>query len=120
MCPGIGLDSCYAGVRFLRDVIGAGVLVDPFCGRGTTLAMANALGMAALGVEISRRRCSQAARLHVGNKLQLISKAILKIGARPEHKVDRGFDRYVEGGLGGDKAEDEDSSDEDDAVLDDA
>ncbi|CAM9207848.1 unnamed protein product, partial [Ectocarpus fasciculatus] len=62
---GIGLDSCYAGVRFLRDVIGAGVLVDPFCGRGTTLAMANALGMAALGVEISRRRCSQAARLHV-------------------------------------------------------
>jgi len=37
------------GVRFLREVAGQTKLVDPFCGLGTTLAVANALGMDAIG-----------------------------------------------------------------------
>jgi tRNA G10 N-methylase Trm11 len=38
---------------------------DPFCGVGTVLAVANALGLDALGVEKSRKRCEQARALTV-------------------------------------------------------
>ena len=41
---GIGIDSCFMGAAFLRHVAHATVVVDPFCGIGTVLAMANALG----------------------------------------------------------------------------
>ena len=41
------------------------VVIDPFCGQGTVLAVANELGMDALGVELSRKRCRQALKLRV-------------------------------------------------------
>mmetsp|Transcript_32143 Transcript_32143/g.46341 ORF Transcript_32143/g.46341 Transcript_32143/m.46341 type:complete len:189 (+) Transcript_32143:316-882(+) len=56
---GIGLDCCYVGVQFLRDVAKASCVLDPFCGKGTVPAMANELGMSAVGVEISAKRCRQ-------------------------------------------------------------
>jgi tRNA G10 N-methylase Trm11 len=34
--------------------------VDPFCGWGTVLAVANALGMDAVGVDLSARMCRRA------------------------------------------------------------
>jgi tRNA G10 N-methylase Trm11 len=37
--------------------------VDPFCGRGTILAVANHCGLDAVGVEISRKRARKARRL---------------------------------------------------------
>jgi len=52
-------------VRFARDVAGAKVILDPFCGVGTVLAVANALGLEALGVEKNRKRAEQARALHV-------------------------------------------------------
>jgi tRNA G10 N-methylase Trm11 len=39
--------------------------LDPFCGVGTVLAVANALGLDALGVERSTKRCEQARQLTV-------------------------------------------------------
>jgi hypothetical protein len=60
---GIGIDCCYAGVIFLRDIARAKTIIDPFCGQGTVLAMANALGVGAKGVEISNKRCRKAMRL---------------------------------------------------------
>eukprot|EP01031_Cornospumella_fuschlensis_P029516 gene29516-35624_t len=57
---GIGLDCCYAGVAFLRDIGRAKRIIDPFVGVGTVLAMANALGLSALGVELSAKRCRKA------------------------------------------------------------
>lgn len=39
---------------------GARVVVDPFCGQGTALAAANAAGLDAIGVELSRRRAAKA------------------------------------------------------------
>jgi tRNA G10 N-methylase Trm11 len=41
------------------------VVVDPFCGVGTVLAVANALGLEALGVEKARKRAEQARALRV-------------------------------------------------------
>jgi tRNA G10 N-methylase Trm11 len=39
--------------------------VDPFCGFGTVLAVANALGLDAVGVAIAARMCRQARELKV-------------------------------------------------------
>jgi tRNA G10 N-methylase Trm11 len=40
-------------------------VVDPFCGLGSALAVANALGMDAIGVELSRKRAEKARELKV-------------------------------------------------------
>lgn len=40
--------------------MGARVVVDPFCGQGSMLAAANARGLDAIGVELSRRRAARA------------------------------------------------------------
>ncbi len=52
-------------------------VVDPFCGHGTVLAVANALGLDAVGVELSRKRAQKARSLRVaasGNTLTLAPK----------------------------------------------
>lgn len=66
---GIGIDCCYAGVIFLRDIAKAKTIIDPFCGQGTVLAMANALGVASKGVEISNKRCRKAMRLTISDEM---------------------------------------------------
>jgi len=55
------------GVNMTRVVLmwaarqlGADTVVDPFCGAGTVLAVGNALGLHAIGVDISPRRVKQA------------------------------------------------------------
>jgi hypothetical protein len=63
---GIGLNSCLAAVSFFKCVKSVNCVVDPFCGIGTTLAMANALGFDSLGVEISPKRCTKARGLNLG------------------------------------------------------
>ena len=59
----MGTLACEAACRFLLDEAGARRVVDPFCGRGTVLAVANALGLDALGVELSSKRCRFARNL---------------------------------------------------------
>lgn len=56
----MGALACEAACRFLLDETSARRVVDPFCGRGTVLAVANALGLDALGVELSAKRCRYA------------------------------------------------------------
>ena len=62
----MGVRAAAQAVRFARDQVAATTVFDPFCGVGTVLAVANALGMDALGVEKSRKRCEQARLLAVG------------------------------------------------------
>ncbi len=55
----MGVRAAAHAVRFAKDQVGAKVIFDPFCGVGTIPAVANALGLDALGVELSRKRCEQ-------------------------------------------------------------
>ena len=50
--------------------------MDPFCGQGTVTAMANALGVDSVGIEISPKRCRRASSLDLTSKLELISSAM--------------------------------------------
>lgn len=61
----MGVRAAAHAVRFARDHAQARVIVDPFCGVGTVLAVGNALGVDAIGVERSRKRCEQARALKV-------------------------------------------------------
>jgi hypothetical protein len=61
----MGVRAAAHAVRFAKEHVGARLIVDPFCGVGTVLAVANALGLDALGVEKARKRCAQAEVLTV-------------------------------------------------------
>ena len=61
----MGVRAAAHAVRFARDVAGARLIFDPFCGVGTVLAVANALGLDALGVEKNRKRAEAARDLRV-------------------------------------------------------
>ena len=61
----MGLHACLLACRFARDQAGARLIVDPFCGWGSVLATANALGLDAVGVDHSARMCRRARALHV-------------------------------------------------------
>jgi len=55
----MGSAACDAAIAFIAST-GARTVVDPFCGHGSALAAANARGLDAIGVELSRRRAAKA------------------------------------------------------------
>lgn len=59
----MGTAACEAAARFVRDHTTCRTIVDPFCGVGTMLAVANAHGLDAIGVERSPRRAARARTL---------------------------------------------------------
>lgn len=61
----MGVRATAHAVRFAKEQVGARVVFDPFCGVGTVLAVANALGLDATGVEKARKRAEQARELSV-------------------------------------------------------
>lgn len=61
----MGVRAAAQAVAFARDHAGARCIFDPFCGVGTTLAVANTLGLDGLGVEKSRKRAERARTLQV-------------------------------------------------------
>ncbi len=61
----MGTAACRVACRYLVENTTTRVVVDPFCGRGTVLAVANAMGLDALGVDISPKRCRAARTLLV-------------------------------------------------------
>lgn len=62
----MGVRAAAHAVRFARDQVRATTILDPFCGVGTVLAVANGLGLAAIGVEKARKRCEIARTMTVG------------------------------------------------------
>lgn len=59
----MGLDACHAACDFVLSQTSCRVVVDPFCGLGSVLAVANAKGLDAIGVELSRKRAEKAQAL---------------------------------------------------------
>ena len=57
--------ACEAVADFLLARTGCRTVVDPFCGLGTLLAVANARGLDAIGVEHSPKRAERARRLEL-------------------------------------------------------
>lgn len=61
----MGVEACSAVCRFLLKSTACTTVVDPFCGIGTLLAVANAHGLDAIGVERSGKRASRARALEL-------------------------------------------------------
>jgi hypothetical protein len=61
----MGALACATACRFVLAETTTRTVVDPFCGWGTVLAVANALGLDAIGVDLSARMCRRARRLTV-------------------------------------------------------
>jgi hypothetical protein len=61
----MGVNACLDACRFVRAETTTGTVVDPFCGWGTVLAAANALGLDAVGVDLSARKCRRARLLQI-------------------------------------------------------
>jgi hypothetical protein len=61
----MGVEACRVACQFLRDETKCTRVVDPFCGQGTALAVANALGFSALGIELGGKRCKIARNFQV-------------------------------------------------------
>ncbi|HEY4107277.1 MAG TPA: hypothetical protein VGM44_25440, partial [Polyangiaceae bacterium] len=59
----MGVEACRLACRFLREESQTRFVLDPFCGHGTALAVANHFGFDALGVEVSTRKVRAARRL---------------------------------------------------------
>jgi len=59
----MGTAACEEVCRFLLASTACRTVVDPFCGMGTMLAVANAYGLDAVGVERSPRRAAKARAL---------------------------------------------------------
>ena len=53
---GMGAAACRAACRFVLESTATRTIIDPFCGHGTVLAVANELGLNAIGVELGAKR----------------------------------------------------------------
>jgi hypothetical protein len=62
---GMGVQACLTACRFILSHTSTRTVVDPFCGHGTVLAVANSLGMNAIGVELVPKRAKKARGLIV-------------------------------------------------------
>jgi hypothetical protein len=66
----MGISACELACRFLRETLTTQTVVDPFCGYGTALAVANGLDMNAIGVDLSAKRCRIARNVqHIDGRL---------------------------------------------------
>ena len=61
----MGVHACLDACRFVKAETTTRTVVDPFCGWGTVLAVANALGLDAVGVDIALRMCRRASKLQI-------------------------------------------------------
>ncbi|BDG07313.1 class I SAM-dependent methyltransferase [Anaeromyxobacter paludicola] len=90
----MGREACDAVARFLLADTACRTVVDPFCGVGTMLAVANAFGLDAVGVELSPRRAERARLLRLGppDRLRPAGGAPAPLGADHRPDQDRGQD----------------------------
>lgn len=64
---GMGLFACRAACEAVVSLTPTRTVLDPFCGHGTVLAVANELGLDAIGVELGGKRARRARALAVAD-----------------------------------------------------
>jgi len=65
---GMGLSACLGVAEFLVKKTKTQTLINPFCGEGSMLAAANALGLSAIGIERSPKRAEKAMLLSLNEE----------------------------------------------------
>jgi hypothetical protein len=58
----MGDAACHAACRYLQAESTTRTIVDPFCGRGSVLAIAAQYGFDSIGIDLSAKRCRAARR----------------------------------------------------------
>ena len=66
---GMGVEACRLACRFVLQSTQTRTVVDPFCGKGSVLAVANDMGLSAVGVELSAKRARWARNLTVADMM---------------------------------------------------
>lgn len=81
-----GMEACVLGVAFLLNVARCSVLLNPFCGHGTILAVANYFRLRAIGLEILPSRAKQARSKDCALYLDAMSSSqLLQLGITTEN-----------------------------------
>lgn len=62
---GMGFEACLMVAKFIAEQTPTRCVINPFCGHGSVLAMANAFGLSAVGIERSAKRAELARSLSV-------------------------------------------------------
>lgn len=60
-----GLAACELACRYVKSHTNSDTIVDPFCGTGAIIAVANRLGFRAIGVELGNKRARKARALQL-------------------------------------------------------
>ena len=58
----MGEEACRVACRYLEQATATRIVVDPFCGRGSVLRVAETMGFEAVGVDLSAKRVKVARR----------------------------------------------------------
>jgi hypothetical protein len=61
----MGVEACRLACRYVLTHTVTRTVVDPFCGHGTVLAVANRMGLGAVGVDITKKRARKARNLQL-------------------------------------------------------
>lgn len=62
---GMGLEACLVAAKFIAEQTNCKTLINPFCGEGSMLAIANVCELDAIGIERSPKRAEKARSLQV-------------------------------------------------------
>ena len=57
---GMGQSACEIACRYISEQTQTRTVINPFCGHGSILAVANRLGLKAIGIEMSAKRADKA------------------------------------------------------------
>lgn len=80
---GMGLEVCRFVCRFLQRQTETHTIIAPFCGQGLLLAVANELGLNAIGIERSPARARKAQNLQISDlKSPQMGLKLVKVGRK--------------------------------------
>eukprot|EP00602_Paraphysomonas_sp_CaronLab_P001099 CAMPEP_0185017378 /NCGR_PEP_ID=MMETSP1103-20130426/337_1 /TAXON_ID=36769 /ORGANISM="Paraphysomonas bandaiensis, Strain Caron Lab Isolate" /LENGTH=281 /DNA_ID=CAMNT_0027546757 /DNA_START=183 /DNA_END=1028 /DNA_ORIENTATION=+ len=84
-----GLEACILCISFIKYIVGAHKVINPFCGWGTVLAVANCFGLAALGIEVLPKRARRAMTRNLREIIDRIpAEKLIKLGVQCNEGLD--------------------------------